>query len=70
MKSVILNIDGSAMQFSKTSYIKYLRDLIKGQPMPLDCYNAKHLGYIKNVRLDREDDLRYELKSMLKKDKS
>lgn len=64
MKSIILNIDGSAMKFSKTGYIQYLRDLIKENPMPLDCYNAKDLGYIRNIRLDNQDDLRYELKRM------
>lgn len=64
MKSIILNIDGSAMKFSKTGYMAYLRDLIKEKPMPLDCYNAKNLGCIRNVRLDREDDIRYELKRM------
>lgn len=64
MKSIILNIDGSAMKFSKTGCMAYLRDLIKEKPMPLDCYNAKNLGCIRNVRLDREDDIRYELKRM------
>jgi hypothetical protein len=68
MKSIIINIDGSAMKFSKTGYIQYLKDIIKEKPMPLDCYNAKDLGCIKNVRLDREDDLRYELKTMLKRE--
>jgi hypothetical protein len=67
MVKIIVNIDGSAIQFSKTGYIAYLRDLIKEKPMPLDCYSAKYLGQIKNVRLDREDDLRYELKHILKK---
>lgn len=64
MKSIIINIDGSAMKFSKTGYIAYLKDLINNKPMPFDCYNAKDLGCIRNVMLDREDDLRYELKRM------
>lgn len=64
MKSIIINIDGSAIKFSKTRYIQYLRDNIKGKVMFLDYYNAKDLGVIRNINLDREDDLRYELKTI------
>lgn len=69
MGSIIINVDGAAMKFSKAGYMQYLRDLIRNESMPLDCYHAKYLGYIKNVVLDREDDLQYELKTMLKKGK-
>lgn len=56
MIKIIVNMDGSAYQFSKTGYISYLRDSIKGKAMPLDCYNANYLGTIRY-----SDDLENEL---------
>lgn len=59
MTKIIVNLDGSAIQFSRTQYIRYLKDHIGGHVMPLDCYNAKYLGGIRYM-----DDLENELETI------
>lgn len=64
MKTIIVNLDGSAFQFSKTQYIKYLRDRLKDKCPALNVYNAKYLGGIRYT-----EDLQNELDIMTERTK-